>query len=93
MIKATNLTKTYKDEIVFNNLNFHAEKGKFTIIQGKSGSGKTTLLNIISTIDDINNNGQLLINNQEVHVLEEKERAKFRAENIGFIFQSYALIA
>ena len=59
MIKATNLTKSYKshdnkDEVIFKDLNFEAKAGEFTIIQGKSGSGKTTLLNMISTIDEIN---------------------------------------
>jgi len=92
MIKATNLTKKFKNETIFQNLNFHAQKGKFTIIQGKSGSGKTTLLNIISTIDDINDEGKLIINNRSIENLSEHERAKFRAANIGFIFQSYALI-
>ena len=92
MIKATNLTKRYQDEIIFQNLDFHAQKGKFTIIQGKSGSGKTTLLNIISTIDDINSNGSLMIDDNSIESLSEHQRAKFRAKNIGFIFQSYALI-
>ena len=44
MIKAINLTKSYGEEIIFRDLNFEAQKGKFTVIQGKSGSGKTTLL-------------------------------------------------
>lgn len=92
MIKATNLTKKYNDEIIFQNLNFHAKQGKFTIIQGKSGSGKTTLLNIISTIDDINNDGKLNIDGIDIEKLSEHQRTKFRATNIGFIFQSYALI-
>ncbi len=92
MIKATNLTKSYKNEVVFSNLNFYAQKGKFTVIQGKSGSGKTTLLNIISTIDGIDNSGKLNIDGIQVNKLSEHERAKLRATNIGFIFQSYALI-
>ncbi|RLA82381.1 MAG: bacitracin ABC transporter ATP-binding protein [Epsilonproteobacteria bacterium] len=92
MIKAKNLTKTYNNEIIFQNLNFTAQKGKFTVIQGKSGSGKTTLLNIISTIDNIDNNGTLNINGKDIDKLNEHQRAKFRATNIGFIFQSYALI-
>lgn len=92
MIIANNLNKHYKNEIIFQDLNFQAKKGKLTIIQGKSGSGKTTLLNILSTIDQIENNGSLIINDIKVDKLNEHERAKFRATNIGFIFQSYALI-
>lgn len=97
MIKATNLTKSFKshdntNEIIFRDIDFEAKAGVFTIIQGKSGSGKTTLLNIISTIDSVNDGGELIINEQKVCKLDEHNRAKFRSENIGFIFQSYALI-
>ncbi|MBL0708726.1 MAG: ABC transporter ATP-binding protein [Sulfurimonas sp.] len=92
MIKANNLTKKYKNETIFQNLNFHAQNGKFTIIQGKSGSGKTTLLNLISTIDDVENGGSIDIDGTKIEGLTEHKRAKFRATNIGFIFQSYALI-
>jgi putative ABC transport system ATP-binding protein len=96
MIKAENLTKKYKNEIgkyeiIFKDLNFCAKEGKFTIIQGKSGSGKTTLLNIISTIDN-DYSGKLIIDKKEIHNINEHKKAKFRANNIGFIFQSYALI-
>jgi len=90
MIKATNLTKKYENEVIFSGVNFEAKQGEFTIIQGKSGSGKTTLLNIISTIDEVD--GNLNINGVDIAKLNEHKRAKFRAENIGFIFQSYALI-
>ncbi len=92
MIQAKNITKKYTDEIIFQNLNFHAKKGELTVIQGKSGSGKTTLLNIISTIDTIKNDASLMINGIETKYFSEYKRAKFRAKNIGFIFQSYALI-
>ncbi|MDA7817985.1 ABC transporter ATP-binding protein [Sulfurimonas sp.] len=97
MINAKRLTKSFKshdgnDETIFKELDFHAKAGEFTVIQGKSGSGKTTLLNIISTIDDVNSDAQLYINSQDIGILNEHERAKFRAKNIGFIFQSYALI-
>ena len=96
MIKAHNLTKIYKqgknEEIVFKNLNFEAQKGKFTIIQGKSGSGKTTLLNMISTIDELNKDAKLFIDKTPIHTFNEHQRAKFRAKKIGFIFQSFALI-
>lgn len=92
MIRAKNLTKKYNNETIFQDLDFHAEHGKFTVIQGKSGSGKTTLLNIISTIDHVENGGELIIDGIELHKMNERERTRFRAQNIGFIFQSYALI-
>jgi ABC-type lipoprotein export system ATPase subunit len=92
MIKISNLTKQYGNEVIFRNLEFEAFKGKFTIIQGQSGSGKTTLLNIISTIDSVDNDAKLIIDKQNIHEFNEHQRAKFRATKIGFIFQSYALI-
>jgi len=91
MIKAINLKKSFNKEVIFQNVNFEAKKGDFCVITGKSGSGKTTLLNLISTIDEIKE-GKLIINNTDITNLNEYERAKFRAKNIGFIFQSYALI-
>ena len=97
MIKANNLKKVYTnneglDEVIFDKLDFHAKEGEFCVIQGKSGSGKTTLLNLISTIDTLDNVGSLIINSTKIETMSEHERAKFRAEKIGFIFQSYALI-
>ena len=92
MIEIKNVIKNYDDECIFSNLNFKAELSKFTIIQGKSGTGKTTLLNIISTVDSLYSCDSFFINNKEIKTLTENERARFRAKNIGFIFQSYALI-
>ncbi len=90
MIQADNLVKKYGTEVVFENISFEALQGSFTIIQGKSGSGKTTLLNILATIDEVD--GILKIDGVSIEKLNEHQRAKFRAKNIGFIFQSYALI-
>ena len=91
MIKAKNITKKYEDETIFQGLEFEAKEGELCIIKGKSGSGKTTLLNILSTIDS-NFSGELIINNTTINNLNEEQKADFRAENIGFIFQSFALI-
>ena len=74
-----------------NDLSFDISEGEFVAIMGASGSGKTTLLNCISTIDDVAS-GIILINNQNVAELKEKETAKFRRENLGFIFQDFNLL-
>ena len=58
---------------------------------GASGSGKTTLVNILSTIDEATK-GQILFNQKDLLLLSEKEKAKLRKEEIGFIFQNYNLI-
>ena len=58
---------------------------------GASGSGKTTLLNCISTIDNVTS-GKIMVNNVDITDLKEKELAKFRKENLGFIFQDFNLL-
>jgi len=97
MIQATNFSKSFKipnaqEELIFKDLNFHASSGEITIIQGKSGSGKTLLLNMLSTIDSLSPQAKLIIKDEDLSDCNEHIRAKFRAKNIGFIFQSYALI-
>ena len=67
------------------------KEGEFIAIMGKSGSGKTTLLNILSTIDDLTK-GKLFIYGKNIYEMSETERAHFRKENIGFIFQNFNLL-
>jgi putative ABC transport system ATP-binding protein len=64
-------------------------EGKLTILKGRSGSGKTTLLNILSALDDASE-GSVVIEEQELSELKDKE--KLRRYDIGFVFQSVALI-
>lgn len=97
MIKTEGLKKRFinhlgNEEVVFEGLKFEAHKGEITLIMGPSGSGKTTLLNILSTIDEIDE-GSLYIDGVEICQMNEHNRAQFRAKNIGFIFQTYALIS
>lgn len=66
-------------------------RGEFVGIMGASGSGKTTLLNCISTID-FATSGQVFINGSSIDSLTEKERAKFRRDKLGFIFQDFNLL-
>lgn len=66
-------------------------KGEFISIAGPSGSGKTTLLNLIGCIDSLDG-GRILIDEREVSSMDKNEKALFRRETLGFIFQSYNLI-
>ena len=91
-----NLKKVYNPygmhpKVALNGLDFKVEKGDFICIMGASGSGKTTLVNILSTIDEATG-GQILLNQKDLLLLSEKEKAKLRKEEIGFIFQNYNLI-
>ena len=73
-------------------INFSVEKGEFIAIMGPSGSGKTTLMNIIGCLDPPTS-GQYLLNNKLVNNLDEDELALIRNKEIGFVFQSFHLLA
>ncbi len=80
-----NLTKAIRD------ISFSVSEGEFVGIMGASGSGKTTLLNCISTIDTVSA-GHIYLDGTDVTELKERELARFRRENLGFIFQDFNLL-
>ena len=73
-------------------INLSVEKGEFISIMGPSGSGKTTLMNIIGCLDTPTS-GQYYLNNQLVNDLGEDDLARIRNKEIGFVFQSFHLLA
>lgn len=79
------LTKAIED------ISFSVESGEFVCIMGASGSGKTTLLNCISTIDTVSA-GNIYLDGKDITNLKPKELAKFRRENLGFVFQDFNLL-
>lgn len=80
-----NITKAIQD------ISFSVQEGEFVGIMGASGSGKTTLLNCISTIDTVSA-GHIYLAGTDVTEIKEKEIARFRRENLGFIFQDFNLL-
>ena len=80
-----NITKAIQD------ISFSVEEGEFVGIMGASGSGKTTLLNCISTIDTVSA-GHIYLNGTDVTEINEKQIARFRRENLGFVFQDFNLL-
>ncbi|QWX85386.1 ABC transporter ATP-binding protein [Cellulophaga sp. HaHaR_3_176] len=94
MIKAENIQKYYSNLKVLKGVNLHIAKGEIVSIVGPSGAGKTTLLQILGTLDIQSNkrDSKLLIKDTDITLLSEKELAKFRNENIGFIFQFHQLL-
>lgn len=66
-------------------------EGEFVGIMGASGSGKTTLLNCISTIDTVSA-GHIYLDGTDVTEINEKQIARFRRENLGFVFQDFNLL-
>ena len=96
IIKTANLKKVYGldtpyPKTALNGVSISVNKGTFACIMGTSGSGKTTLINILSTIDEATS-GKLLIFDQNIVGLSDKEKANIRKRYMGFIFQDYNLI-
>ncbi len=77
------ITKAIQD------ISFSVCEGEFVGIMGASGSGKTTLLNCISTIDTVSA-GHIYLDGTDVTEIDEKQIARFRRENLGFVFQDFA---
>ena len=76
---------------VLKGLDLQVEEGQFVALMGPSGSGKTTLLNLIAGIDQPTS-GRVNVNGTDVAQLSQSQLARWRSENVGFIFQFYNLI-
>ncbi|MFT4033887.1 MAG: ABC transporter ATP-binding protein [Siphonobacter sp.] len=96
MIQLNNIEKVYRTDTIetmaLHNVNLEIRKGEFVSIMGPSGCGKSTLLNIMGLLD-APSGGEVRISGKCLEALKDKELAAFRNQNIGFIFQSYHLIA
>ena len=94
MISAKNISKTYDNKKVLDNVSIEIKKGEIVSIVGPSGAGKTTLLHVLSTLDfaDKNDKSALFLNEIRIADLRQKEISKFRNSQIGFIFQFHELL-
>jgi len=95
LIVLNNLRKVYKmgeEKIVaLDNISLTIEKEEFVCLLGTSGSGKSTLLNMMAGLEKPTK-GEIIIDKKHIEKMNEKQLAKFRQKNIGFVFQSYNLI-
>ena len=95
LFELKNVTKKFtkgKEVIsIFENLNLNIEQGEFLAIMGPSGSGKTTLLNLLGGVDQPSS-GEVSFANERIDQLTESNLAKWRANNVGYIFQFYNLM-
>jgi putative ABC transport system ATP-binding protein len=97
LLEAKGIRKIYKTRFggaaveALKNVNFSVEKGEYVAIMGESGSGKTTLLNIIAALDKPTE-GTVTLDGMKLNSVRDSEIARFRRENLGFVFQDFNLL-
>jgi putative ABC transport system ATP-binding protein len=95
MIEATGVQKVYAAGGLrvraLRGVDLGVRRGEMVAIMGPSGSGKTTLLNVLSGLDDLSD-GEVYVDGESIKGMSDRRRTRFRAEKMGFIFQSYNLI-
>jgi ABC-type lipoprotein export system ATPase subunit len=95
MLELKNISKTYTDgqEVrALQGISLTINDGEFVAIKGPSGCGKSTLLHILGLLDSFDE-GEYLIDGQRVDQLPGRQRAKFRNQMFGFVFQAFNLLA
>ena len=91
VISGEKIVKSYGKFKVLKGINLNVQDGEFVGIMGKSGSGKTTLLKILGLIESVTD-GALLYKKDEISKLSDKELARIRREELGFVFQEFYLM-
>ena len=94
MILAKNIHKFFDNNHILKGIDININKGEIISLVGASGAGKTTLLQILGTIDsyDKKESSSLLLNNHDVSIMSDDELARFRNQEIGFVFQFHQLL-
>ena len=94
-ISFQNVIKSYdigdKKYNALNGVSFDIPKGEFVVILGPSGAGKSTLLNLLGGMDEVTS-GSIIVDGENIENYSKNELAKYRAENVGFIFQFYNIL-
>ena len=91
MLKAINIYKNYGELPILKGIDLEISQKEVVCITGSSGAGKTTLLQILGTLDKADK-GEVFIDGQNINELKGKKMAKFRNNNLGFIFQFHQLL-
>lgn len=95
LIKFKNVKKTYvvgeKNFNALDGVTFSIPKGEFVVILGPSGAGKSILLNLLGGMDKVTS-GDIIVDGNNISEYSDKELTKYRAENVGFIFQFYNIL-
>ena len=91
MLELKNISKSYGDQLILNDVSFEVKEKELVSILGPSGSGKSTLLQIIGLLNPADS-GSILLDNIECTTLNEKELIAFRNRKMGFVFQFHNLL-
>jgi putative ABC transport system ATP-binding protein len=95
ILQAKNVEKVFgtkgNNYKALQNIDLEIKEGEFVGIMGPSGAGKSTLLNVLSTIDTPTS-GEIIINDEKIVGMQEKQLSDFRRNQLGFIFQDYNLL-
>jgi putative ABC transport system ATP-binding protein len=95
IVSLENVSKTYRTRRgqikALDGVDLEIAEGEFVVVRGPSGSGKTTLLLTVGGMLRPTT-GRVLVNGNDVYAMGERNRAKFRAQNIGFVFQMFHLV-
>ncbi|HZG00604.1 MAG TPA: ABC transporter ATP-binding protein [Chitinophagales bacterium] len=91
MVTASNLSKSYGELKVLNDVSLHVNAAEVVSIVGASGAGKTTLLHLLGTLDKPDS-GDIVIGGKNVSDMSDKQLSAFRNKNIGFVFQFHHLL-
>ena len=97
LLEAKNIKKVYKTRFggasveALKNVSFTVENGEYVAIMGESGSGKTTLLNILAALDKATE-GTVILDGMDLTRVKDKDVAKFRRDNLGYVFQDFNLL-
>lgn len=95
LIEFKNVSRIYKvgdnEQKALDDISLNIEEGKFIVILGPSGAGKSTLLNLLGGLDSPSS-GKILVGGKDISNLNNDELADYRAQTVGFVFQSYNLI-
>lgn len=95
IIQVNGLSKvvsTFEGELpILSDISFNVKHGESVAIVGTSGSGKSTLLSLLAGLDTASS-GEITLDGEPLHKLDEEQRAALRAEKVGFVFQSFMLV-
>jgi lipoprotein-releasing system ATP-binding protein len=91
MLELKNISKSYGDQLILNDISFQVKEKELVSILGPSGSGKSTLLQIIGLLNSADS-GSILLDHVECTTLNEKELIAFRNKKLGFVFQFHNLL-